>query len=81
MRACRMYLVCDQAPAGDGTPAGIAANLSHTLARGRYNRADPGEHELRPGRPASQPLAMLCMVPFLGGGAACRAARKRRSRL
>jgi hypothetical protein len=79
MTACCMHLACGPAQAG------IGASLSHTPARGRYNRVDPGGHELGPGRPASQHLAMLfvvpVLVPFLGGDAACWAARKRRSRL
>jgi hypothetical protein len=68
-------------PACDPAPAGIAASLSHTPARGRYNRADRVDQEFGPGRPASQPLAMLFVVPFSAGGAACRAVRTRRSHL
>ncbi len=64
-------------PACDAAQASVGASLSHTQVRGRYNHADPDGHELRPGRPASQPLGML----LVGGSAACRAARKRRSRL
>jgi hypothetical protein len=74
----RAYFMC---PVCDPAPAGIAESLSHTPARGRYNRMDPGGHESGPGRPASQPLAVPFLVPFVGGGAACRAARKRRPRL
>jgi hypothetical protein len=64
-------------PVCDPAQASIGASLSHTRARGRYNRVGPGGHDVRPGRPASQPFWML----FVGGGAACRAALERRSRL
>jgi hypothetical protein len=67
MRAGAMRPVCGV------VQASVGANLSHNRGRGRYNRARPGERQFRPGQPASQ--------PFAGGGAVCRAALKRRSRL
>ena len=71
MRTCVVRPICEEAPAS------VGASLSHSLGRRRYNRANLGGREFRPGRPASQSFA----VPFVGGGGACRTALARRSRL